>query len=55
MFKFRVAVLAFAMTFLTASFWWASDPHSFWILWVTIPVFLALLFVEIQRKRGKAI
>ena len=51
MFKLRVTVLFIFIALTTVMYWWASDPHSFLILAITIPAFLIGLGLELSKKR----
>ena len=54
MFKLRMTVWFIFMALITVMTWWASDPRSLWILWVTIPALLMGLAIEIRKKRKAA-
>ena len=51
MFKLRAMVLCVFMALTTFLYWWASDPHSLWILVITIPATLIGLAIELMKRR----
>jgi len=51
MFKLRVTVLFIFMALTSVMYWWASDPHSFLILAMTIPAFVIGVGLELSKKR----
>ncbi|HKO44501.1 MAG TPA: hypothetical protein VJU84_14580 [Pyrinomonadaceae bacterium] len=49
--KLRLLTLIIFLALTIGLYYWASDPHSLWILWVTIPALLIGLAVELMKKR----
>ena len=54
MFQLRILIWFLFMVGATVITWFASDPHSFWVLWITIPALILGVWIEVRKKRPVA-